>query len=346
HTRNYVRGLLSAGFVKRSMTRDIDWGIPVPLKQEEAKDKVLYVWFDAPIGYISNTIQWCVEHEQPEANYAQWWKNEDCDIVHFIGEDNTIFHCVIWIAMLKAEGSYRLPRSVVVNQFLNMQFPGQEEEKISKSKGNAIWLWKYLEEGGSVDALRYYLTTIAPERARSAYNPQDLMQKNNADLANTLGNFVNRIVSFTHKYVGAELPQIVDEAVRDIDRDFKADLQKCVDSTTEHLEGYSFKQALEGIMSFARACNRYVDAKEPWVTRKDDMDTTKVTLRYALDAIYSLGVLLLPFIPQSAEKMLAIFAVDVNSITWSDSLKPLTSDIVLQKPEILFQKIEIPEQDS
>lgn len=203
HTRNYVKGLLSSGLIQRSMTRDLSWGIPVPLDEPEAEGKVLYVWFDAPIGYISNTMELCAERDGDCQLYSKWWKDDECDILHFIGEDNTIFHCVIWIAMLSAEGSFRLPEGVIVNQFLNIQFPNKNEaEKISKSRGTAIWIGDYIRQGGNPDTLRYYLTAIAPEKSRAVYKPEDLVQRNNADLANTLGNFVNRIISFTKSIAG------------------------------------------------------------------------------------------------------------------------------------------------
>lgn len=167
YTRSYVEGLISTGLVKRSMSRDIEWGIPLPIKDPDAQGKVLYVWFDAPIGYISNTKEYFQKAAGSPDEYAEWWKSDDCDIYHFIGEDNTIFHCVIWIAMLSIEGNYHLPKGVIVNQFLNIQFPGKEEEKISKSRGSAVWIEDYLKDGGDPDSLRYYLTMIATERARS-----------------------------------------------------------------------------------------------------------------------------------------------------------------------------------
>jgi methionyl-tRNA synthetase len=188
-TKKFVRGLISTGLVKRSMTRDISWGIPVPLEDPDAKGKVLYVWFDAPIGYISNTAQLLNSKDQGN----DLWCDKEIEKYHFIGEDNTIFHCVIWIAMLHASGKYKLPDGVIVNNFLNIQFTGQEEQKMSKSRGTAVFIEDYLESGGEVDALRYYLTSVAPEKARTAYKPEDLDQKRNSELADVLGNLVNRI---------------------------------------------------------------------------------------------------------------------------------------------------------
>lgn len=339
HTRNFVQGLVATGLVKRSMTRDIDWGIPVPIDDPEAKNKVLYVWFDAPIGYISNTMEVCKQRFGDAEKYAEWWKG-DADIYHFIGEDNTIFHCVIWIAMLTAEGSFRLPTGVIVNQFLNIQFPDQEVEKISKSRGKAVWIEDYVKEGGSVDSLRYYLTMIAPERARTVYKPEDLQLRHNAELGNILGNFVHRIISFTIKYVGPSVPAWSKEKETDVDRSFREQLQRTHVQVRESLESHNFKGGLEQIMDFARQCNKYVDDKAPWTSRKTDMDTTHVTLATALDAIKFLGTVLLPYLPGTAAKILNMLALDPVATTWNDAVIPLKSGHPLNQPEILFARIE------
>lgn len=257
HTRSYVQGLLSTGLVKRSMTRDLDWGIPVPLEEPEARNKVLYVWFDAPIGYISNTYKLCEEQGDP-SRFEALWRSPDTEILHFIGEDNTIFHCVIWIAMLHADASYQLPHGVIVNQFLNFQ-KGGEVEKISKSRGTAIWIEDYLAEGNMPDSLRYYLTSIAPESARTIYRPDDLVQRHNTDLANALGNFVNRILSFNSKYVGTVVPECPLEKVTARDEEFRALMKETHRRADELLSNYSFKAALECIMAFVRECNKYSD---------------------------------------------------------------------------------------
>lgn len=338
-TRSYVNSLISSGLVQRGMTRDLDWGIPVPLDDPDAQGKVLYVWFDAPIGYISNTLQMCEEASLPPTDYEKWWKSPDCDIVHFIGEDNTIFHCIIWIAMLSAEGSFQLPKSVVVNQFLNIQFPDQDVEKISKSRGSAVWVHEYLSQGGNTDALRYYLTAIAPEKARTVYQPDDLIQKNNTDLANVLGNFVNRITSFSLKYVGETFPTYADEKVTDIDRDFKKKMHQAFESVSEALNKKSTKSAIHFLMDFTRDCNKYVDDKKPWVTRKEDMETTQVTLAYGLEAIFFLGVLFHPFLPETSSKILEIFEVSPESLHWDQAIAPPPLKVI-RKPEILFSKID------
>lgn len=339
-SKRYVRGLLSAGLVKRSMTRDINWGVPVPLNDPEARGKVLYVWFDAPIGYISNTMQLAAERGEPPEKADDWWRSPDSEVIHFIGEDNTIFHCVIWIAMLSAEGSLNLPRAVVINQFLNVQFPGREVEKISKSRGTALWIKDYLASGHSPDSLRYYLTMIAPEKARATFKPDDLMQRHNSELADTIGNFVHRILSFTHKYVGPQIPEIDQTKVAEVDSNFLAAMQSCEREAAALLEQFEFKGALERIMQFARSCNRYVDEKAPWTTRKTDMETTKVTLAYALKAVHFLGVVLTPFIPFAMRRLAEMLKLNADDLRWSDALKPAVAGSALGEPQILFSKLE------
>ncbi len=340
HTRNYVSGLLSTGLIKRAMTRDLTWGIPVPLSDPDAKGKVLYVWFDAPIGYISNTMELCEARGEKPQDYASWWKSDECEIFHFIGEDNTIFHCVIWIAMLTAEGSLKLPRGVIVNQFLNIQFPGQEQEKISKSRGTAVWIEDYLAEGSNPDVLRYYLTCIAPEKARTVYKPEDLIQRNNSELANILGNFVHRLVSFTHKYTGPKVPEFPAAKVTDIDRAFEQAMRSNHERVTAALDDFSFRAAMEAVMDFCREANKYLDVKAPWTTRKSDMETTQVTLAYGLRAVQYLAVVLAPFLPSTAAKIAKTMCFNTENLRWQDALRDLPAGSPLEKPEILFTKIE------
>lgn len=338
-TRAYVQGLINSGLVKRAMTRDLSWGIPVPLEDPDAAGKVLYVWFDAPIGYISNTEELFAREGKDSQGGRALWCEEDREIYHFIGEDNTIFHCVIWIAMLSAQGAYKLPTGVVVNHYINIQFPGQDVEKISKSRGNAVWIEDYLAEGGDPDSLRYYLTAIASERARTVYNPADLQARHNAELADTLGNLVNRITSFTLKHCGPEVPSYDAQLVTDTDRAFTRALEETFASVTAHLEEHSFKAALEGVMEFARVCNRYVDEKAPWTTRKTDMGVTKVTLAHSLRAIHALGVMLLPFIPRAAAKIVGAFrGGSTTGVAWGDAVAFELTGRALTQPPILFQK--------
>lgn len=340
HTRSYVKGLLSTGLVKRSMTRDIDWGIPLPIDDPEAKGKVLYVWFDAPIGYISNTMELCEKVDGTPDTYRDWWANPDTDIFHFIGEDNTIFHCVIWIAMLKAEGSYRLPKGVIVNQFLNIQFPGEEEQKMSKSRGTAVWIEDLIERGVPPDSIRYYLAMVAPEKARAAYKPEDLLQRHNSELADVVGNFVNRVLSFSLKYVGTKVPRSVESVWSDTDQKFRDAMNAVPGKVSALLDQFEFKAALEAVMEFARGCNKYIDDKKPWATRKESMDVTETTLREAIEAIRIIGILIEPFMPFSARKIATMLNLQPSQMNWQVIGERCSDSHSLGTPEILFQKFQ------
>lgn len=340
NSRTYVQSLITNGLITRSMTRDIEWGIPLPIDDPDAKGKVLYVWFDAPIGYISNTQELTERTDGNPENYTQWWKSKDTEVYHFIGEDNTIFHCLIWIAMLSAEGTFSLPTGVIVNQFLNIQFPDKEVEKISKSRGSAVWIEEYLSEGGDPDILRYYLTSIAPEKARTVYKPEDLIQKNNADLANVLGNFINRVLSFNHKYVGPEIPTINKDLMTEVDRNFINELDRSHVLATNALDEFSSKQALAHLMDFARVCNKYIDDKKPWDTRKTDMEVTKVTLYLAIRAINFFAITLFPFMPSKAQAIAKMLNLDLDKCKWADANVYPDGGKPLAATEILFKKIE------
>lgn len=342
-TRRYLTGLLSTGLVQRSMTRDLSWGIPLPLDDPDAAGKVLYVWFDAPIGYISNTKELCAERDGSPERYAEWWQSEDCKIYHFIGEDNTVFHCIIWIAMLSAEGSCQLPSGVVVNQFVNIQFPGRPEEKISKSRGTAIWVGEYVAKGGDKDALRYYLAAIAPERARAVFKPEDMVARYNADLANTVGNFVHRVLSFSRKHFGERVPALDEESLDEDSRGFLEKREESHTKITAALEGFQSKAALEEIMSFARECNRYVDEKAPWKLRKEHPDEAARCLSVCMHAILSLGIWLTPFIPASTSRLLGFFEAADNCQHWELARTRSLAGTLFREPAILFQKIELPE---
>ncbi len=338
-TRAYVSGLLESSLIKRSMTRDLSWGIPVPLEDPEAKGKVLYVWFDAPIGYISNTKELCAREGQGPEAADNWWRDKETEIVHFIGEDNTVFHCVIWIAMLSAEGSYTLPKAVVVNHFVNFQRPGEEVEKMSKSRGTAVWIGEYLAHGGDPDSLRYYLTATASEKARGVFRHEDMELRHNGELADTLGNLVNRITSFSLKHCGSEVPQYNTALRTDVDARLEQTLRETFEKASREIEEFSIKAALETVMEFARACNRYVDEKAPWTTRKTDMEVTKVTLAVCLRAIHALGVMLAPFIPNASAKILAAFGRQASQVVWSDAVEFDVRGAPLSQPPILFQKV-------
>lgn len=336
HTRTYVSSLISEGLVKRSMTRDIDWGIPLPIDDPEAAGKVMYVWFDAPIAYISNTMELCATVDGDPDAYADWWKNPDSEIVHFVGEDNTIFHCIIWIAMLTAEGTFQLPSGVIVNKFLNIQAKNSDSEKISKSRGNAVWVNEYISNGGDADSLRYYLTSISPERVRTAYNHADLIQRHNSDLANTLGNFIHRSLTFTYKHFGDEIAAPARRAYSDIDEKFVQFMHDTFTSMTDALDNHSTKQALEKLMDFCRQCNKYFDAKQPWVAIKSDPDATRITLWICLDAVRFIAVALSPFLPAKSEKIAQMIKLDLEATAWRDAICESIDTIQLNKPVILF----------
>ena len=342
NTRKFVRGLLSTGLVKRSMTRDISWGIPVPLDDPEAKNKVLYVWFDAPIGYISNTKELCEAKFGDPEKYTDWWKSEDCKIYHFIGEDNTIFHAVIWIAMLHTEGSFQLPTGVMVNNFLNIKFPDREIEKISKSRGSAIWIDNFIQHGGDPDGLRYYLTMIAPEQARTVYNPMDYVVRYNSELGNVLGNLVSRVVSMVNKNFDGSIigvnPDNLDESTKKI---FNL-LTETKLSAARSIESFGFKGALEMIMALCRECNKYFDEKAPWKLVKTDRENAHVVLSAVVNLIKDIAILLEPFLPFTSRKICKILNTDVQILYW-DNIGISLPDMQIGESEILFPKIEIGE---
>jgi methionyl-tRNA synthetase len=319
------------------MTRDLDWGVPVPLDDPDAQGKVLYVWFDAPIGYVSFTAALCQKHAGDWQQYHQWWKQPDCKIVHFIGEDNTIFHALIWPAMLMAEGSFQLPADVVANAFLNIKFPGQEASKISKSRGTAIWIEEYLQTFDP-DPLRYYLTAIAPETQRTTFDLDEFVNRNNNELLSTFGNFVNRTTTFATRYFAAKVPP--PGPPRDIDHQQLAACKQAADKTAERLEGCHFKAALTEAMSLARQANVYFDAKQPWAQRNTDPTACGTTINVCLQTVKTLATILAPFLPFSAQKCLAQLNIDHSALAWDQATVALPPGHPLGKPEILFKKLE------
>lgn len=338
NTKKYVTALIKEGLVKRSMTRDLSWGIPVPIKDKDAAGKVLYVWFDAPIGYISFTKEHLLNLGQSEVSYLDWWDSEKTEVCHFIGEDNTIFHCIIWIAMLELQGTYGLPHAVVVNNFLNIKV-NDNVEKISKSRKNAIWIKDYLKQGHDVDFLRYYLTEISPEKSRSHFDYDEFVTLCNAGLADTIGNFINRSITFGLKFIGDTVPTIKEELIGELEQTLKSEMQKCFEVVSAELDQYSTRNALKGVMDFARFCNKYFNDKAPWSERKQDIELAKVTLYNSYVSIYFLAIVLAPFMPAKSQEMLKIFGIDTTP-SWSDAMNIEITGIVLSKPEILFSKME------
>jgi len=341
--RNFTRGLLEVGLPDRAITRDLDWGVPVPLPDDpDAAGKVLYVWFDAPIGYVSFTAQLCEQRGGSWQDYAQWWKDPDSKIVHFIGEDNVVFHALMWPAMLMAEGSFELPANVPANCFLNIQFPGEDQQKMSTSRGTAIWIDDYLRQYDP-DPLRYYLTTIAPEDQRTAFKFDDLITRNNDELVATLGNLVHRCMTFTHKYLGGSVPD--QGELGDEDKAQLAMTAALPSKVAAQIEDFHFKVALQEVMAAARQSNRYFDHKAPWAQRKQDMAACDTTINVTLNTIKTLGVVMEPFLPFAAAKTARMLACEGTEFTWAGAAAALPAGRALGEAEILFEKLDPPSQE-
>ena len=288
---------IDGGLQPRAVSRDLNWGVPVPVEGSEGK--VLYVWFDAPIGYISNTQELLPE------SWEKWWKSEDTKLVHFIGKDNIVFHCIVFPSMLKADGSYILPDNVPANEFLNL-----EGDKISTSRGWAVWLHEYLEQfPGQEDVLRYVLTANAPETKDNDFSWKDFQSRNNSELVAILGNFVNRAVVLTHKYFDGKVP--ADLKPEAIDAETLAQIKPLKEEMERFLDGYKFREALKEAMNIARLGNKYLTDTEPWKVAKTDMDRTASILNVSLQICAALAVAFEPFLPFSAEKLRNILNVGI-----------------------------------
>ncbi len=347
---NFALGQIQEGLPERAMTRDLNWGVAVPLSDPDAAGKVLYVWFDAPIGYVSFTAQLLADQGRSAEDYARYWKDPECKVVHFIGEDNTIFHAITWPAMLLAthdsdsiqgvRGEYQLPDQVVANAFLNIKFPGKDEEKISKSRGTAIWIEDYLKDFDP-DPLRYYLTAIAPESARTAFDFDDFVKRNNSELLSTLGNFFNRTLTFVAKYFDNQVPAVGERQLPD--REQIGRCPETVSRVAEHLEQCRFKNAMSEMMNLARAGNVYFDARQPWKTRKDNMADCGTALNVCLQTCRTLTHLMEPFLPFSAEQCAKMLNIGDAYRQWSLSSVELPAGHQLGEARILFKKIELEE---
>lgn len=317
------------GLQARSMTRDMDWGIPVPV--EGAEGKVLYVWFDAPIGYISSTKEWAA---QKGIDWEPYWKDEETKLVHFIGKDNIVFHCIIFPAILKTHGGYVLPENVPANEFLNL-----EGDKISTSRNWAVWLHEYLEEfPGKQDVLRYVLTANAPETKDNDFTWKDFQSRNNSELVAVFGNFVNRAVVLTHKFFDGQIPALAE--LNDFDRDALAALQEYPEKIAASIERYRFREALSFVMDFARVGNKYLADTEPWKTIKEDQERTGTILNIALNIAANLAVLAEPFLPFTAAKMFDMF--NLKGLKWQDTGRQdlLQAGQKINAASLLFEKIE------
>ncbi len=316
---------LDGGLQPRAVSRDLDWGIPVPV--EGAEGKVLYVWFDAPIGYISATKDLTPEWET-------YWKSEDTKMVHFIGKDNIVFHCIVFPAMLEAHGGYILPENVPANEFLNL-----EGDKISTSRNWAIWLHEYLEEfPGKEDVLRYVLCANAPETKDNDFTWKDFQARNNNELVAVLGNFVNRALVLTQKYYDGAVPAC--GAMNDYDRATVAELATIKESLERNIEHYHFREALKDAMNFARIGNKYLADTEPWKVVKSDPERVKTILNLALQITASTAIAIEPFMPFTAAKMLRMLAVDKFDWERLGALDLIGEGHRIGTPELLFEKIE------
>ncbi len=316
---------IDQGLHPRAVSRDLDWGVPVPVKNAEGK--VLYVWFDAPIGYISAT-------KELTDDWEKYWKSSDTKLVHFIGKDNIVFHCIIFPVMLKAEGSYTLPENVPANEFLNL-----EGDKISTSRNWAVWLHEYLEEfKDKQDVLRYVLTANAPESKDNDFTWKDFQARNNNELVAVLGNFVNRALVLTNKYYDGKIParnELIGE-----DESVLAEIAQIKTKVENSIENYRFREALKEAMSLARLGNKYLAETEPWKLQKTDEERVKTIMNIALQITASLSIILEPFLPFTAEKIRKI--INVEHFDWErlGDYNLLKSNHIIAKPELLFAKIE------
>lgn len=317
---------LDMGLQPRAVSRDLDWGVPIPLPGAEGK--VLYVWFDAPIGYISNTKELLPD------SWEKWWKHEDTKLLHFIGKDNIVFHCIVFPAMLKAEGSYILPENVPANEFLNL-----EGDKISTSRNWAVWLHEYLEDfPGQQDVLRYVLTANAPETKDNDFTWKDFQARNNNELVAIFGNFVNRAMVLTHKYFDGKVPAC--HELTDYDKDTLAEFKDVKAEVEKHLDTYRFRDALKEAMNLARIGNKYLADTEPWKTAKTDMTRTETILNISLQIAANLAIAFEPFLPFSTAKLKQM--LNVTDLAWTQlgQVDILSVGHQLNQADLLFTKIE------
>ena len=316
----------------RAMTRDLDWGIPVPV--EGADGKVLYVWFDAPIGYISNTKELCDAHPEKWGTWQKWWQDPETRLVHFIGKDNIVFHCIIFPTMLKAHGGYILPDNVPANEFLNL-----EDDKISTSRNWAVWLHEYLVDlPGKQDVLRYVLTANAPETKDNNFTWKDFQERNNSELVAVYGNFVNRALQLTKKYWGGVVPACGE--LQEVDEKAIAEFKDVKEKVEQYLNVFKFREAQKEAMNLARIGNRYITECEPWKVWKTDPKRVETILNISLQLVANLAIAFEPFLPFSSEKLRKM--INMPNFEWTQlgSTDLLKAGTQLGEPELLFEKIE------
>ena len=330
---------LDDGLRPRAVTRDLEWGVPVPLN--DAEGKVLYVWFDAPIGYISSTIEWAKENNK---NWESYWKDPDTELVHFIGKDNIVFHCIIFPAMLKAEGSYILPKNVPANEFLNL-----EGDKISTSKNWAVWLPEYLIDfPEKQDVLRYVLTSNAPETKDNDFTWKDFQAKNNNELVAIFGNFINRVVVLTNKYYEGAVPD--KNKFLDIDIQVLDTIYESISKIEKSIHNYRFREACNELINIARIGNKYLAEQEPWKVIKEDETRVKTVMYVSLQISAILSVICEPFLPKTSIKLQYILNSKSHTLEWSwENLSQkkliVSPGVIINKAELLFSKIEDKEID-
>ena len=323
---------LDGGLHPRAVTRDLDWGIPVPV--EGAEGKVLYVWFDAPIGYISNTKELCEAQPEKFGSWETWWKDPETRLVHFIGKDNIVFHCIVFPSMLKAHGGYILPDNVPSNEFLNL-----EGNKISTSKNYAVWLNEYLDEmPGRQDELRYVLTANAPETKENDFTWADYQARCNNELVAVYGNFVNRALQLTQKYYDGEVP--APGRLTDYDQQTLDEFRGVKEKLEGLLEAFKFREAQKEAMNLARIGNKYIADSEPWKVVKTDPERVKTVIYISLQLTANLAIAFEPFLPFSSERLRTM--IDMPEFSWEDLGKTdlLAPGKRLPKPELLFTKVE------
>ena len=328
HVIGQCKSWIDAGLKPRAMTRDLNWGVKVPIKN--ANGKVLYVWLDAPIGYISATKQWALENNK---NWEDYWKSENTELVHFIGKDNIVFHCIIFPIILKTHGGYILPKNVPANEFLNL-----EGEKLSTSRNWAIWLNDYLSEfAGKEDALRYMLCATAPENKDADFTWKDFQAKNNNELVAIFGNFVNRVIVLINKYWNGKVPELND--IRKSDKEILKKLENYPLKISSKIEKFKFRDALSELIDLARLGNKYLADTEPWKLIKNDEKRTKVILNICVQITASLAILSEPFLPFASKKLKSI--LNIPNIKWVDAGKIiLEKNHQLNPAKHLFEKIE------
>ena len=325
-----VKSWVEDGLKPRAVTRDLDWGIPVPIKESEGK--VLYVWFDAPIGYISSTKEWATKNKK---DWEVYWKDEETELVHFIGKDNIVFHCIIFPSMLEAHGEFVLPKNVPANEFLNL-----EGEKISTSKNWAVWIHEYLKDfPNKEDVLRYVLTSNMPETKDSDFTWRDFQAKNNNELVAIYGNFVNRVIVLINKYYMGEIP--TPSFYTNEDREILSSVKVIKDNISSAIKNFRFRESNSEMMNIARIGNKYLADNEPWKQIKDNPDRTKTILFISIQIVSALAYLSEPFLPFTSLKLKGILGVE-KQLMWKEilNLNVIKSGHKINKSSLLFEKIE------